>query len=92
MRILTILKINMIFLRPVFAILVAPFRWLESLFQHKDNLLELHFSYGSSAIQIKTINKEVSLSDDLLIASYLLFWRDIFIFVTKDRLKLCGMC
>jgi len=63
----------MIFLRPIFAILIAPFRWLESLFQHKDNLLELHFNYGSSAIQIKTIHKEESLSDDLLIASYILF-------------------
>lgn len=38
-----------------------------------NNILEWHLNYGPSFIQIKTIHREQSLSDGLIIASYILF-------------------
>ena len=70
--------------RPVFTIFFAPFRFLANLFQHKDNLLEWHFNYGSSSVQIKTKHKEQSLADDLLIAGYILFLARYF-YICDDR-------
>jgi len=60
--------------RLVFAIVFAPIRWLANfLTSHRDNLLEWHFNYGPYFIHIKTKHKEQFFSDDLLIASYILF-------------------
>lgn len=58
--------------RPIFVVLFAPFRWLDKLFRHKDNLLEYHLNYGPSAVKIDTKIKGAE-SDDLLIAGYVLF-------------------
>lgn len=60
------------FIRSVFSFLLLPLRWLANAFQKKDGLLEWRLNYGSSFVRIDT-KGNADLSDDLLIAGYLLF-------------------
>jgi hypothetical protein len=74
MRASTTVPFFVSYFRLIFAIIFAPVRWLGNLLtSHRDNLLEWHFSYGPYFIHIKTKHKEQSLTDGLLIASYILF-------------------
>ena len=71
--------------RFIFAILFAPIRWLVKLTTRpKNNLLEWHLSYGPFFVRIQTNHKEHVLSDDLLIASYILFMARFF-YICDDR-------
>lgn len=70
--------------RQIFPIIFAPFRLLDNFLRHKDNLLELHLNYGPSFVKIKTIHKDQFMSDDLLIASYVLFLGRYF-YICNDR-------
>lgn len=63
----------MAFIKLIFALILWPITLLDKLFKHKDNLLEWHLSYEKYIVQIKTKYKGNSLSDGLLIASYILF-------------------
>ena len=74
----------MTFLRPIFAILLAPFFWLFNLPRHKNNNLEWHFIYGPSFIKIETKYKDQILADDLLIAGFLLFLARFF-YICDER-------
>lgn len=74
--------------RFIFSIVfVAPIRWFSNLFArsiYKDNLLEWHLSYSPLFIKIQTKHKEQVLSDDLLIASYILFLSQYF-YICDER-------
>jgi len=71
--------------RFIFAILFAPIRWLTNLTTRpKNNLLEWNLSYGPFFVRIQTNHKEHFLSDDLLIASYILFLARYF-YICDDR-------
>ncbi len=74
----------MLIVRTIFAILFSPLRLLSNLFQHKDNVLEWHFNYGSFLVKIQTTHKDKVLSDQLLIASYILFLARYF-YICDDR-------
>jgi hypothetical protein len=69
----------------IFQILVAPIGWLSNLLaRRKTNLLEWHLFYGPYFVKIQAIHKEKSLSDDLLIASYIMFLGRYF-YICDDR-------
>src|SRR4030066_1071201 len=71
--------------RFIFAILFAPIRWLTNLTTRpKNNLLEWHLSFGPFFVRIQTNHKKHFLSDDLLIASYILFLARYF-YICDDR-------
>ncbi|MCG2699759.1 hypothetical protein L6274_01765 [Candidatus Parcubacteria bacterium] len=71
--------------RFIFSIIFAPIRLLANLLtKRKDNILEWHLNYGPSFVKIQTEHKEQFLSDDLLIASYILFLARYF-YICDDR-------
>jgi len=75
----------MVLFRLIFAILFAPIRWLSNvIIRPKNNLLEWHLSYGAFFVKIQTNHKEKFLSDDLLIASYIMFLARYF-YICDDR-------
>lgn len=74
----------MVIFKIIFSILFSPLRLLLNLFQPKNTILEWHFNYGYSFVTIKTIHKEKILSDDILVASYVLFLARYF-FICDDR-------
>jgi len=71
--------------RFIFSIIFVPVRWLvNSLTQRKENVLEWHLNYGPSFVKIQTNHKEQFLTDDLLIAGYILFLARYF-YICDDR-------
>jgi len=75
----------MAILRFIFSIIFTPIRWLANLLtQRKDNVLEWHLNYGPSFVKIETKYKEQFLSDNLLIAGYILFLARYF-FICDER-------
>lgn len=75
----------MLIFRLIFSIIFAPIRLIANLLtQHKDNILEWHLNYGPSFVKIQTNHKEQFLSDDLLIAGYILFLARYF-YICDDR-------
>jgi hypothetical protein len=71
--------------RFIFSILFAPVRLLANLITRpKHILLEWHFSYGPFFVNIQTNHKGQFLSDDLLIASYIMFLARYF-YICDDR-------
>jgi hypothetical protein len=73
--------------RIIFLIILSPIRLFVNLFRHKDNLLEWHFNY-SYFVQIKTVHKGQTLSDDLLITSYILFLARYFYICDKRQINI----
>jgi hypothetical protein len=71
--------------RLILAFLFAPIRWLANLItKPQNNLLEWHLSYGPFFVRIQTNHKEYFLTDDLLIASYIMFLARYF-YICDDR-------
>ena len=75
----------MIILRALFSIILRPLWWLMNLItRREDNLLEWHLNYGPSFVKIQINHKEQFLTDDLLIAGYILFLARYF-YICNDR-------
>lgn len=71
--------------RVIFLFIFTPIRLLANfLTKRNDNVLEWHLNYGALFIKIQTNYKDKFLSDDLLIAGYILFLARYF-YICDDR-------
>jgi len=79
----------MIILRALFSIILRPLWWLMNLItRREDNLLEWHLNYGPSFVKIQINHKEQFLTDDLLIAGYILFLARYFYICDNRQTKI----
>lgn len=79
----------MIIFRILFSIFITPIiRLINLITRPKNNLLEWHLNYGLSFVKIQTNHKEQVLSDDLLIAGYILFLARYFFICDERQIKI----